>query len=65
MDIDSLVHTIMHMGRVSCPLGKWWVALTTNINTLIPDFNNPVMDSDEEVLNTSQNILDNEELQFY
>jgi hypothetical protein len=31
----------------------------------MPDFNNPVMDPDEEVLNTSRNILDDEEPKFY
>jgi hypothetical protein len=31
----------------------------------MPDFNNPVMDPDEEVLNTSQNILDDEEPKLY
>jgi hypothetical protein len=31
----------------------------------MPDFNNPVMDPDEEVLNISQNILDDEELKCY
>jgi hypothetical protein len=31
----------------------------------MPDFNNPVMDPDEEVLNTSRNNLDDEEPTFY
>jgi hypothetical protein len=31
----------------------------------MPDFNNPLMDPDEEVLNTSQNILDDQEPEFY
>jgi hypothetical protein len=31
----------------------------------MPDFNNPVMDPDEDVRNTSQNILDNEEPRFH
>jgi hypothetical protein len=30
----------------------------------MPDFNNPVIDPDEEVLNTSRNILDDEEAKF-
>jgi hypothetical protein len=29
------------------------------------DFNNPLMDPDEEVLTTSQNILDDEESKYY
>jgi hypothetical protein len=55
----------MHTGRVSHPPGEWGVAPTTNTDTPMPDFNNPVMDPDEEVLNTSQNILDDEEPKFY
>jgi hypothetical protein len=31
----------------------------------MPDFNNPVMDHDDEVFNTSQNILDNEKPNFF
>jgi hypothetical protein len=31
----------------------------------MPDFNNPVMDADKAVLNTSENILDDEEPKFY
>jgi hypothetical protein len=31
----------------------------------MPDFNNPVMDPDEDLLNTSRNILDDEEPKFY
>jgi hypothetical protein len=53
MDIDSPAHTVMHTGRVSHLPGEWGVAPTTNIDTPMPDFNNPVMDPDEEVLNTS------------
>jgi hypothetical protein len=40
-------------------------APTTNTDTHMPDFNNPVMDPDEEGLNTSRNILDDEEPKFY
>jgi hypothetical protein len=31
----------------------------------MPDFNNPVMDPDAEVLNTSRTLLDDEEPKFY
>jgi hypothetical protein len=31
----------------------------------MPDFNNPVMYLNEEVLNTSRNILDDEQPKFY
>jgi hypothetical protein len=55
----------MRTGRVSRPPGEWWVAPTTNTDTPMPDFNNPVMDRDEAVLNTSRNILDDEEPKFY
>jgi hypothetical protein len=65
MDIDSLAQTVTCTGRLSRPPGEWWVALSTNIDTPMPDFNNPVMDPDEEVLNTSRNILDDEEPKFY
>jgi hypothetical protein len=54
----------MHTGRVSRPPGEWWVAPTNNTNTPMPDFNNPVMDPDKVVLNTSRNILDDEEPKF-
>jgi hypothetical protein len=64
MDIDSPAQTVTRTGRVSSPPGEWWVA-PTNTDTPMPDFNNPVMDPDKEVLNTSQNILDDEEPKFY
>jgi hypothetical protein len=56
MDIDSPAHTVTRTGRVSSPPGEWCVAPTTNTDTWMPDFNNPVMDPDAEVLNTSRNI---------
>jgi hypothetical protein len=65
MDIDSQAQTVMRTGRVSRPPGEWWVAPTTNTDTPIPDFNNPVMDPEEEVINTSRNIFDDEEPKFY
>jgi hypothetical protein len=65
MDIDSLAQTVMRTGRVPRPPGEWWVAPTTNTDTPNAQlFNNPVMDPDEEVLNTSRNILDDEEPKF-
>jgi hypothetical protein len=65
MDIDSPVQTVTHTGRVSRPPGEWWVVPTTIIDTPMPDFNNPVMDPDKEVLITSRNIVDDEEPKFY
>jgi hypothetical protein len=65
MDIDSPAQTVTRTGRFSRPPGEWWVAPTTNTDTPMPDFNNPVMDPDEEVLNKSRNILDDEEPKFY
>jgi hypothetical protein len=65
IDIDSLVQTVMCTTRVSRPPGKWWVAPTTNTDTPIPDFKNPVIDTDEDFLNISQNILDDEKLILY
>jgi hypothetical protein len=65
IDIDSPVSPVMSTGRVSRPPGEWWVAPTINTGTPMPDFNNPVMDPDEEVLNMSRNILDDEEPKFY
>jgi hypothetical protein len=46
------------------PAGDWWIALTPNTDTSIRHFNNPVINPDDEVLNTSPNILDNEEPKF-
>jgi hypothetical protein len=65
MDIDSVAKTLTCTERVSHPCSKWWVTTTNNTNTTIPDFDNPGMDPGEEVLKRSQNILDNEEAQFY
>jgi hypothetical protein len=65
MDIDSPGQTVTHTGRVSCPPGEWCVAPTTNADTSMPNFNNPIMDPDKEVLNTSRNNLDDEEPKFY
>jgi hypothetical protein len=65
MDIDSPAQTGTRTGRVSRPPGEWWVAPTTNTDTPMPDFNNPVMDPDKEVLKTSRNILEDEEPKFY
>jgi hypothetical protein len=47
MDIDSPAQTVTRSGRVSRPPGKWLVTPTTNTDTPMPDFNNPVMDPDE------------------
>jgi hypothetical protein len=55
----------MHTDRCSHPPGEWWVASYNNTDTPIPDFNYLYMDPDEGVLNTSPNILDDEEPQFY
>jgi hypothetical protein len=52
-------------GRVSHLTSEWCVDLTTNTDTTMLYFNNPVIDSDEEVLNTSRNIVDDEEPKFY
>jgi hypothetical protein len=65
MDIDSPAQTVTRTGRVSRPPDEWWVAPTTNTDTAMPDFNNPVMDPHEEVLNISGNILDDEKPKFY
>jgi hypothetical protein len=65
MDIDSPAQTVTHTGRASYSPGDWWVASNTNTHTPMPNFNNPVMDPDEVVLNTSQNIVDDEEPKFY
>jgi hypothetical protein len=65
MDIDSPAQTVTRTGRVSYSPGAWWVALTTNTDTPMPDFTNLVMDPDDEVLNTSQNILDDADPKFY
>jgi hypothetical protein len=65
MDIDSPAHTVMHTGRVSRPPGVWCIAPSTNTDTPMPDFNNLVMDPDEEVLDPSRNILDDEKPNFY
>jgi hypothetical protein len=64
MDIDTLVQTITRIGRVSRAPGEWWVAQTTNTDTPMPSFNIPVIDLDKEVLNTSRNILADEEPNF-
>jgi hypothetical protein len=63
--MDSPAQTVMRTARVSHPPGECWVARTTNINTPMPDINNLLMDADEEVLNISRNILDNEEPKCY
>jgi hypothetical protein len=65
MDIDSPGQTGMRIGRVSHPPDEWWVAPPTNTDTPMPDINNPIINADEEVLNTSRNTLDNEEPKFY
>jgi hypothetical protein len=65
MDIDSPAQTVMRTGRVFRPPGEWWVALSTNTDTSMPDLNNPVIDPDEEVPNTSRNRFDDEEPKFY
>jgi hypothetical protein len=45
MEKDSLVQTILQMGRVSHRLHEWWVPPTTNTDTPMPDFNKLEMDS--------------------
>jgi hypothetical protein len=65
MDIDSPLQTVTRTGRVCRPPGEWWVASTTNTDTPMPDFNNPVIYPDDEVLNISRNIVDDEEPKFY
>jgi hypothetical protein len=65
MAIDSLEQTVIHTGTVSRPSSEWRVAPTTNTDTSMPDINNLVMDPDKEVLNTSQNIMDDKEIKFY
>jgi hypothetical protein len=65
MDIDSPAQTVLGIGRVSRHPGEWWVAATTNTDIPMPDFNNPVMDPDEEVLNTSRNSFDDKDPKFY
>jgi hypothetical protein len=65
MDIDSLSQTVMRTGRVSRPPDEWWICPSTNTDTRMHDFNNLVMDPDEEVLNRSRNIFDDEEPTFY
>jgi hypothetical protein len=65
MDIDILAQTIMCTARVSHPPGGWLLAQTTHNDTTNPDFNNVVIDPDEEVFNLSQNILDIVEPKFY
>jgi hypothetical protein len=65
MVIDSLAQTITRKGRVSPPSSEWWVALTSNTDTPMPDFNNLVMDPDEVVRNTSSQILIKEKPTFY
>jgi hypothetical protein len=65
MEIDSLAQTVMRIGRVSRPPCDWWVTPITNTNTLMPDFNNLVMDSNKEVLNISRHIFDDEQPKCY
>jgi hypothetical protein len=65
MDIDILAQTVKCTRRVSHTPGKWWVAPTTNTDTPMLDFNDPVTDPEEDVLNISQNILDDEETKLY
>jgi hypothetical protein len=65
MDIYSPGYTVTRTERVSHPPGECWVAPTNNTDTPMHDFNNPVMDPDEDVLNTRPNILDDEEPKFY
>jgi hypothetical protein len=64
-DIDNPVQIITDTGSVSGPPGEEWVATTTNTNTPLCIFNNLVIDPNEEVVNISQNILDDKELKFY
>jgi hypothetical protein len=65
MHMDRPAQTIMRTGRVSHHPGEWWVAPITNTDTPIPDFTNPVMDPDQEVLNTSRYISADEEPKCY
>jgi hypothetical protein len=65
IDIDSSAQPVTHIGNISGLPSEWWLAPTTNTNTCMRDANNPVMGSDEEVLNISRNILDNEVPKVY
>jgi hypothetical protein len=56
---------LKHIGRISHSPSEEWVALSTNTDTPMPDFNKPVIDPDKEVLNTSQHILDHEDRKCY
>jgi hypothetical protein len=55
----------MHSRTVSRPRSEWCVAPTTNTDTLMANFNNPVMDPDTYSFNTSQNIVAYKEPKFY
>jgi hypothetical protein len=61
MDIDSPPDTVKRTGRVSRHPCESWLVLTTNTDTPMSNFNNPVMDPDEEVLNTGQTLLEDGE----
>jgi hypothetical protein len=65
MDIDSPAQTVTYIGRVPRPSGRWWAAATTNTDTPMPDFNNSVMDHDEDVVNISRNFIDHEEQKLF
>jgi hypothetical protein len=65
MDIACLAHHVKWTWRVTPPLGEGLVAPTTNTDISMPDFHNLLLDPDKVVLNTSQNIVDNEEPKFY
>jgi hypothetical protein len=65
MDIANKPQTIKHIERASHTPGEWGVASTTDTDTPIHDFNNPLLDPDNEVLSTSPNILEYAESKFY
>jgi hypothetical protein len=60
MDIGSLAQIGICLGRVSHPHGKWYIAPTTNFETLILDLYNTVMDPDKELLNPTPDFLNND-----
>jgi hypothetical protein len=45
--------------------GEWWATPTTNTDAPMPNFNNLVMYTNEDVLNIIRNILDDEEPKFH
>jgi hypothetical protein len=54
VDRHSLAHLVMRIERVSCLSSDREVTITTNTNSLIPNYSHLVMDPDKEVLNMSR-----------